>query len=41
MNVHGLECSLIGRDACIAAAPKVPRTHRLVLGDHSQVRIGS
>ena len=34
-----LEDSLIGRDAVVAAAPRLGRAHRLVVGDHSRVHL--
>jgi glucose-1-phosphate thymidylyltransferase len=36
-----IEASLIGRDVEVTPAPRVPRAHRLVLGDHSKVQISS
>jgi glucose-1-phosphate thymidylyltransferase len=36
-----IEASLIGHDAEVTPAPRVPRAHRLVLGDHSKVQISS
>jgi glucose-1-phosphate thymidylyltransferase len=36
-----IEASLIGRHAEVTPAPRVPRAHRLVLGDHSKVQISS
>ena len=36
-----IEASLIGRYAEVTPAPRVPRAHRLVLGDHSKVQISS
>ncbi|MBO2447002.1 glucose-1-phosphate thymidylyltransferase [Actinomadura barringtoniae] len=41
-SLHGvgrIEVSLIGREARVTPAPRVPKAHRLVLGDHSQVQI--
>ncbi|WP_433333615.1 glucose-1-phosphate thymidylyltransferase [Spirillospora sp. CA-294931] len=38
-GVGRIECSLIGREARVTPAPRVPRAHRLVLGDHSTVQI--
>jgi len=38
-GVRRIESSLIGREVRITPAPSVPRAHRLVLGDHSQVQI--
>jgi glucose-1-phosphate thymidylyltransferase len=40
-GVRRIECSLIGREARVTPAPQVPKAHRLVLGDHSQVQISS
>jgi glucose-1-phosphate thymidylyltransferase len=43
-RVHGvrrIDASLIGHEALVTAAPPMPRAHRLVLGDHSRVQIGS
>ncbi|WP_030603317.1 glucose-1-phosphate thymidylyltransferase [Streptomyces achromogenes] len=40
-GVGRIEASLIGRDARVRRAGKVPRAHRLVLGDHSNVQIAS
>jgi glucose-1-phosphate thymidylyltransferase len=39
--VRRIEASLIGHYAEVTPAPRVPRAHRLVLGDHSKVQIGS
>ncbi|MEU3527323.1 glucose-1-phosphate thymidylyltransferase [Streptomyces sp. NPDC038707] len=36
-----IERSLIGREAVVTAAPRPPRAHRLVLGDHSKVQLTS
>ncbi|WP_223189513.1 hypothetical protein [Nonomuraea terrae] len=33
--------SLIGHDVELPSAPRTPRAHRLVLGDHSKVQISS
>ncbi|MEV7507961.1 glucose-1-phosphate thymidylyltransferase [Streptomyces sp. NPDC089922] len=38
-GVHRIQASLIGRKAEVAAAGEAPKSHRLVLGDHSSVRI--
>jgi glucose-1-phosphate thymidylyltransferase len=38
-GVRRIECSLIGRDVEVTPAPRVPKAHRLVLGDHSKVQI--
>ena len=43
-SVQGVRCietSLIGHDVEVTPAPRVPRVHRLVLGDHSKVQISS
>ena len=40
-GVGRIEASLIGRSVEITPAPRVPRAHRLVLGDHSKVQISS
>jgi glucose-1-phosphate thymidylyltransferase len=40
-GVRRIQASLIGHDAEVTPAPKVPRVHRLVLGDHSMVQISS
>jgi glucose-1-phosphate thymidylyltransferase len=40
-GVRRIEASLIGRGVEITPAPRVPRAHRLVLGDHSKVQISS
>jgi glucose-1-phosphate thymidylyltransferase len=40
-GVGRIEASLIGRHAEVTPAPRVPRAHRLVLGDHSKVQISS
>lgn len=40
-GVRRIECSLIGREVEVTPAPKVPKAHRLVLGDHSKVQISS
>jgi glucose-1-phosphate thymidylyltransferase len=38
-GVRRIEASIIGHDAEVTPAPRVPRAHRLVLGDHSKVQI--
>ena len=38
-GVGRIESSLIGHHAQVTPAPRVPRAHRLVLGDHSKVQI--
>ncbi|WBO69728.1 glucose-1-phosphate thymidylyltransferase [Streptomyces camelliae] len=40
-GVRGVEASLIGRSVRVTGAPRTPRTHRLVLGDHSTARISA
>ena len=40
-GVRRVEASLIGHDVEVTPAPRVPRAHRLVLGDHSKVQISS
>ncbi|MEV0399990.1 glucose-1-phosphate thymidylyltransferase [Actinoallomurus sp. NPDC050550] len=40
-GVRRIEASLIGREADVTLAPKVPNAHRLVLGDHSRVQISA
>ncbi|WP_369231821.1 glucose-1-phosphate thymidylyltransferase [Streptomyces sp. R21] len=40
-GVGRIESSLIGRHVEVTPAPGVPHAHRLVLGDHSEVRIHS
>jgi glucose-1-phosphate thymidylyltransferase len=40
-GVKRIEASLIGHDVEVTPAPRVPRAHRLVLGDHSKVQISS
>jgi glucose-1-phosphate thymidylyltransferase len=40
-GVRRIESSLIGRDVEVTPADGVPAAHRLILGDHSQVRIAS
>ncbi|MFI2411850.1 glucose-1-phosphate thymidylyltransferase [Streptomyces sp. NPDC018947] len=38
-GVHRIQASLIGRRAQVTAAREAPKSHRLVLGDHSSVQI--
>ena len=38
-GVRRIEASLIGRDVEVTPAPRTPKAHRLVLGDHSKVQI--
>jgi glucose-1-phosphate thymidylyltransferase len=40
-GVRRIEASLIGQDVEVTPASAVPRAHRLILGDHSKVRISS
>jgi glucose-1-phosphate thymidylyltransferase len=40
-GVRRIEASLIGHEAEVTPASRVPRAHRLVLGDHSKVQISS
>jgi glucose-1-phosphate thymidylyltransferase len=40
-GVRRIEASLIGHDVEVIPSPRVPRAHRLVLGDHSKVQISS
>jgi glucose-1-phosphate thymidylyltransferase len=40
-GVRRIEASIIGHDAEVTPAPRVPKAHRLVLGDHSRVQISS
>ena len=40
-GVRRIAASLIGHDAEVMPAPRVPKVHRLVLGDHSIVEISS
>jgi glucose-1-phosphate thymidylyltransferase len=40
-GVRRIEASLIGHHAEVTPAPRVPKVHRLVLGDHSKVQISS
>ena len=40
-GVRRIEASLIGHHAEVTPAPRVPKVHRLVLGDHSRVQISS
>jgi glucose-1-phosphate thymidylyltransferase len=40
-GVRRIEASLIGQDVEVTPAPRVPRAHRLVLGDHSKVQIST
>jgi glucose-1-phosphate thymidylyltransferase len=40
-GVRRVEASLIGHNVEVTPAPKVPKAHRLILGDHSKVQISS
>jgi glucose-1-phosphate thymidylyltransferase len=40
-GVRRVEASLIGHEVEVTPAPRVPRAHRLILGDHSRVQISS
>ncbi len=40
-GVRRIEASLIGHEVEVTPAPRTPRAHRLVLGDHSKVQISS
>ncbi len=40
-GVRRIQASLIGHNAEVTPAPRVPQVHRLVLGDHSKVQISS
>jgi glucose-1-phosphate thymidylyltransferase len=40
-GVRRIEASIIGRDVEVTPAPRVPKAHRLILGDHSKVQISS
>jgi glucose-1-phosphate thymidylyltransferase len=40
-GVGRIEASLIGRHVEVTPAPRVPKAHRLILGDHSKVQISS
>lgn len=40
-GVGRIEASLIGHSVAVTPAPRVPKAHRLVLGDHSKVQISS
>ncbi|EEP73303.1 glucose-1-phosphate thymidylyltransferase [Micromonospora sp. KC207] len=39
-GIGRIEFSMIGREARVVPGPRVPKTHRFVLGDHSEVRVG-
>ena len=40
-GVRRIEASIIGHEVEVTPAPRVPKAHRLVLGDHSKVQISS
>ena len=40
-GVRRIEASIIGRNVEVTPAPRVPKAHRLILGDHSKVQISS
>ena len=40
-GVRRIDASLIGHDVEVTPSPRIPRAHRLVLGDHSKVQISS
>ena len=40
-GVRRIEASLIGHDVEVTPASRVPKAHRLILGDHSKVQISS
>jgi glucose-1-phosphate thymidylyltransferase len=40
-GVRRIEASLIGHHVEVTPSPRVPKAHRLVLGDHSKVQISS
>jgi glucose-1-phosphate thymidylyltransferase len=40
-GVRRIEASLIGHNVEVTPAPRIPKAHRLVLGDHSKVQISS
>jgi glucose-1-phosphate thymidylyltransferase len=40
-GVRRIEASLIGHHVVVTPSPRMPRAHRLVLGDHSKVQISS
>lgn len=40
-GVRRIEASIIGHDVEVTPAPRVPKAHRLILGDHSKVQISS
>ena len=40
-GVRRIEVSLIGHEVEVTPAPRVPKAHRLILGDYSKVQISS
>ncbi len=38
-GMHLIQASMIGRNAVVTAVPRMPRSHHLVLGDHSKVQV--
>jgi NDP-sugar pyrophosphorylase family protein len=40
-GVRRVEASLIGHHVEVTPAPRVPKAHRLVLGDHGKVQVSS
>jgi glucose-1-phosphate thymidylyltransferase len=40
-GVRRIEASLIGHNVEVTPSPRVPKAHRLILGDHSKVQISS
>jgi glucose-1-phosphate thymidylyltransferase len=40
-GVRRIEASILGHDVEVTPAPRAPKAHRLVLGDHSKVQISS
>jgi glucose-1-phosphate thymidylyltransferase len=40
-GVRRIEASIIGHEVEVTPAPRMPKAHRLVLGDHSKVQISS
>ncbi len=40
-GIRRVEASLVGRNVQVTLAPRLPATHRLVIGDHGRVQISS
>ncbi|CAL9332726.1 UTP--glucose-1-phosphate uridylyltransferase [Streptomyces sp. enrichment culture] len=40
-RIRRVEASLVGRNVKVTLAPRLPATHRLVIGDHGQVQFSS